>query len=101
MERRDMILNGPKSVELTADEESRLRKSRDDGALYLALTSSAGWKHLVENFINKEISQNRYLIAKTEELADIRAAQRELFDLLSFVDSRIKAGQEAFERLRK
>lgn len=98
--RRDMILNDPKSIELTIDEVSKLRKSREDGGMYLALTGSSGWKHLMENFINRRISQERYLMAKSEELTDIRAAQRELFDLLQFINKRIEDGLKAFELLK-
>ncbi len=101
MERRDMILNDTKSAELTAEQESKLRKAVEIGGLYLALVNSPGWKDLLNQFINQRISQERYLTAKSEELADTRAAQKELFDLLQFVNKRVEDGQKAFEKLQK
>lgn len=101
MDRKDLLMNDTKSVELTTEQESKLRKSCDDGGMYLALVSSSGWKHLMENFINRRISQERYLMAKAEELTDIRAAQREIFDLLNFVNKKIEEGEKAFKMLKK
>jgi hypothetical protein len=98
-ERRDMIINDTKSAELTAAEELKLRKVAEDGGSYLAMINGPGWKDLLDKFINRRISQERYLIAKSEDLADTRAAQKELFDLLQFVSKRVEDGQKAFERL--
>jgi hypothetical protein len=101
VERRDMIVNDTKPVELTAEEESKLRKAEQDGGSYLAMVNSPGWKDLLDKFINRRISQERYLTAKSEDLADTRAAQKELFDLLQFVNKRVEDGKKSFEKLHR
>ena len=99
VERRDMILNDTEPTALTVEQESKLRKVAEDGGSYLAMINSPGWKDLLDQFINRRISQERYLMAKSEELADTRAAQRELFDLLQFVNKRVEDGQKSFNKL--
>lgn len=99
MERRDMIVNETESTELTEEQVSKLREVATIGGSYLALVNCPGWKDLLDKFINRRISQERYLMAKSTELSDTRAAQKELFDLLQFVNKRIEDGQKSFERL--
>lgn len=101
VERRDMIMNDSEKAELTAEQESKLREVATIGGSYLALVNSPGWKDLLNKFINQRISQERYLTAKSEELSDIRSAQKELFDLIQFVNKRVEDGQKAFEKLHK
>lgn len=100
MDRRDLLLESPEGEKITPEEESKLRKVAEVGSMYLSLTSSSGWKNLME-YISKQISQDRYLTAKTDDLADIRSAQKALFDLLHYVSSNIDAGQRAYQRLQK
>ena len=101
MDRKELLLQDTSTEELTSEQVSKLRKAAEDGGTYLGLTGTSGWKHLLENFINKQISQDRYLTAKNEDLADIRAAQRELFNMLSFINRKIEDGQKSYERLQK
>jgi hypothetical protein len=101
MDRRDLLLESTEGEKITPEEESRLRKAAEIGGMYLSLTSTAGWKHAMNEYISKQISQDRYLTAKTEELADIRAAQKALIDFLHYVKSNIDAGEKAYKRLQK
>lgn len=101
MDRKGLLLEEAASKrELTRGDEQKLKKAVEDGGIFLTLVSSPGWKKLVDEFINLRTSQERYLVAKAEDLADIRAAQRELFDLLRFVKNKIGDGQKSFEMLR-
>jgi len=100
MDRKDMLLEqafveGEKSPEA----EQRLKKATDIGSMYLALTSTPGWKDLMTRFIDVRLSQDRYLDGKTEDLPDIRAAQRELIELLRFVKNEIATGTKSFKML--
>lgn len=101
MDRKELLLEEADSTrDISRVDEQRLRKAVDDGGAYLALVSSPGWKKLVEEYINKEISQDRYLTAPVNELADIRAAQRALINLLRFVSLKVEEGQKSFDMLR-
>ncbi len=100
MSRRDMILNETKPAELDGVDVSKLKKVREEGGIYLALIDSPGWKHLMANFLERQISQERYLTANVEELTDIRAEQRVLFNLLQFVNKKVENGSKAFETLK-
>lgn len=101
MDRKDLLLEeAPPTKTLSPDEEQRLRRAADKGSIYLALTSSPGWKDLLDEFINKRLAQERYFSAKTEELADVRAAQRELMDLLQFVKRQVTEGEKAYRMLK-
>ncbi|MEM2991147.1 MAG: hypothetical protein QXQ02_08210 [Halobacteria archaeon] len=97
MDRRDFIFA---DIQQEKQNEELLRKAIDEGGLYIELVNSAGWKALLEDYINKRLSQDRFLSAKTEELADIRAEQRELFGLLRFIQRKIDQGQRALEMLK-
>jgi hypothetical protein len=102
VERRDLLMEeASQRRELTSEEEQKLRKAVDDGSLYLALTNSAGWKKLLEEYINIEVSQEKYLMAPTEKLADIRAAQLALIHLIQFIQLKVKAGQDSFNMLKE
>ena len=101
-DRKDLLLSEvPSDRELSQEEEQRLRKAADKGGMYLTLASSPGWRNLLEEFINIRLAQERYFEAKTEDLADIRAAQKELIDLLRFVKTAIADGEKAYRQLRK
>jgi len=101
VDRKDLLLEEATSKrELSPDEERKLKKAVDDGGTYLALVNSPGWKQLYEEYIQSEISQDRYLAARTEDLADIRAAQRALFHLLRFIALKIEGGKESYELLK-
>lgn len=102
MDRKDLLLEeAPADRELSQEEEHRLKQAADDGGIYLAMTSGPGWKKLVSDFINVRLAQDRYLGAKTEDLADIRAAQKELIDLLQFVKRAIEEGEKSYKMLKK
>lgn len=100
MERKDMLLeNSSKEDKISPEEEKKLRKAAEDGGGYLTMINGAGWKLLIDNFISKRISQERYLMAPGSDLADIRAAQKELYELLHFVKHAIDEGQKAYTKL--
>ena len=101
VDRRDLILESSDGEKMTPEEEVKLRKTAEIGSMYLSMVGSTGWKHMVETYINKQISQERYLTANADELADIRAAQKALFDFLHYVSSNIDAGEKAYKRLQK
>jgi hypothetical protein len=102
MDRKDLLLEQtPTERELSQNEESRLKKAVDDGGIFLALVSSPGWKKLMNDFISGRLAQDRYLGAKTEDLADIRAAQKELIDLLQFVKRAVEEGEKSYKMLNK
>jgi putative NIF3 family GTP cyclohydrolase 1 type 2 len=101
MDRRDLLLESSEGEQITPEEETRLRKAAEIGGMYLGLTSHAGWKHAMSEYISKQISQDKYLTAKTEDLADVRAAQKALIDFLHFIKSNIDAGEKAYKRLQK
>jgi hypothetical protein len=102
MDRKDLLLEQtPTERELSQNEESRLKKAIDDGGIFLALVSSPGWKKLMNDFISGRLAQDRYLGAKTEDLADIRAAQKELIDLLQFVKRAVEEGEKSYKMLNK
>ena len=98
--RKDLLLNNSEAEKLKADDELKLKKTSECGGMYYALVNSPGWKDLMENFINHEISQEMYLNAEIEKLADVRAAQKKLFEMLQFINGRVDAGQKAFEFLK-
>ncbi len=101
MDRKDLLLNeAPSERELLPEEEQRLRRAADKGGIYLTLVSSPGWKNLLEEFLNPRLAQDRYFEAKTEDLADIRAAQKELIDLLRFVKNAIVEGEKSYKTLK-
>ena len=101
MDRKELLLESSEKKELTSEEELKLRKAAEVGAMYLAMKDSPGWKDLMEKYLSRQISQERYLEASAENLADIRAAQKSLFDLLNFINKRIDDGEKAFKTLRK
>lgn len=100
-DRKDLLLNTSEDYRITPEEEVKLRKAAEVGGMYLAMTNSPGWKDLLEKYLNRQISQEKYLEAPTENLADIRAAQKSLFDLLQFINKRIDDGEKAFKTLKK
>ena len=101
MERKDLLLESTEGAKMTPEDEKKLRKAAEVGSMYLSLVNSSGWKHLMETYISKQLSQDRYLNAKVDELADIRAAQKALFDFLHYVGRNVDDGQKAYERLQK
>ena len=101
VDRKELLLESSDSEKITPEEENKLRKAAEIGSMYLSMVGSSAWKHLVETYINKRISQDRYLTAKRDDLADIQAAQKELFDFLHYVSSTIDAGEKAYKRLQK
>jgi len=101
MDRKSLLLEAPSEPALDVEEEAKLRKATEDGGKYLTLVNSAGWKDLVENFINPRLSQDRYLTADKEDLSDVRAAQKELFLLLQYVAKKVDDGTKAYQKLTK
>lgn len=102
MNRKELLLEEADSKRvLTREEEQKLRKAVDDGGAYLDMVNSRGWQKLLEEHINVELSQERYLTAKVEDLADIRAAQRALVNLLRFVNAKVEDGKKSLSRLRE
>lgn len=99
MDRKDLLLEASLEPETSGEEVAKLRKAAEDGGKYLTMVNSAGWKDLVENFINPRLSQDRYLLSSKEDLADVRAAQKELFTLLQFVNKKVDEGTKAYQKL--
>lgn len=94
-----LLENSSEADRLSTEEENKLRKAAEDGGGYLTMVNGAGWKKLVDTYISKRISQERYLMAANADLADIRAAQKELYELLHFVNRKIDEGQKAYAKL--
>jgi len=101
MDRKELLLESSVHKEITTEEEVKLRKAAEVGAMYLSMKDSPGWKDLMEKHINRQISQERYLEAPNDQLADIRAEQKSLFTLLNFIKNRIDEGDKAFKTLKK
>ena len=101
MNRRDLLLEESPEADIPVEEEHKLRKSVEEGSMYLALISTPGWKHLMKNWVDKHLATERFFTAPKEELSEVRAAQKELSDLLRYVAGQVEAGQRAFERLQK
>ena len=99
--RKEMLEGEVEAHPLTVMDVSRLRVAMDKGNSFKALTEMPGWKKLMDDFITPQMSQNMYLSASREDLADVRAAQRKLGELLLFINDKIKNGQEAFEELQR
>ena len=101
MDRKELLLESSEPKSITAEEEAKLKKAAEVGAMYLSMKDSPGWKDLMEKHISRQISQERYLEAANESLADIRAEQRALFNLLNFINKRVDEGEKAFKALKK
>jgi hypothetical protein len=102
MERKDMLV-GKADVpqrQVPVESEQKLSESVDEGASYLNMMESRGWKLLVKNFINPRSSLNRILAQPGGRSRDeATSAVAELVELMKYINGRITDGQKDHEKL--
>jgi hypothetical protein len=98
VDRKDLLMNEVDKPSRKLDIET-LSKNVNEGSALLNMKETFGWKLLYEKFIEPRVNQNRYLMASKDDLIETRAAMRELNEMLSFIDNRIKEGITSFEKL--
>jgi len=102
MDRKDLLLQWEVPSEpLIWQDEPNLADKTDKGAAYSLLKESRGWKLLLSEFITPRKSLDRFLKTKTtQERHEIWGALKELEELISHVEGRIKEGNDAAKQLR-
>jgi len=100
LSRKDLLMDGSSSTPpLSDDEKSKLRNVVVDSNEFASLAEHPGWKKLIRDFIEPRLSSSVFLAAKKDELCCVQSRQRVLTDLLVFVNSKIKDGEKAYEKL--
>jgi hypothetical protein len=101
-DRKDLLLQGetPEKPVFQRDESS-LAEFTDKGTAYSILKESRGWKMLLNEFITPRKSLDRFLKTKTgQERHEVWGALKELDELISFIEGRIKEGNDAAKQLK-
>ena len=100
MDRKDMLLADAPERPKPQQSEQKLADSVDEGASYLGMLETRGWKLLVKNFIEPRSSLNRILAqSRGRERDAATEAVAELTELMKYIDGRIKDGRKANEDL--
>lgn len=103
MDRKDMLLaeaGGFRPPQPKRDVQT-LTEVRDEGASYLELVETRGWKLLLKKFLEPRSSVNRILSQPGGRSRDeATAAVAELVELKNYVEGRIKEGLKAHEELK-
>jgi hypothetical protein len=86
---------------MTSDEEAKLRNEVESGSMLSMMISSLGWKYLKEKFISRKLDHKVIIYAPPDELQNIRAEQRVLFEMLEFINKAIENSEKAHKKLRK
>lgn len=101
IERKDMLLaaDSPERPK-PAQSETKLAETLDEGASYLQLIDTRGWKLLVKNYIEPRSSLNRILAQPGGRQRDEAiAAVAELEELKKYINGRIADGKKANDEL--
>jgi hypothetical protein len=98
-DRRDLVVEETPKRQVQEDKP-KLQELVDEAGIYLSLTTSLGWKKLMKDYLVPKTSMNRLLVAQRDELEDERAGVRELTSLLNFIDSKVKEGTRAYDKLK-
>ena len=101
MERKDLLLKGDTPErQVPQQSEEKLSELIDEGASYLNLIDSRGWKLLVKNFIDPRSSINRILATpggRSRDEATMGVA--ELIELMKYISGKIDEGKKANTQL--
>ena len=97
MDRKDMLVKADAQERpMPQKSEQKLSETVDEGASYLNLVDSRGWKLLVKNFLDPRSSLSRILAQPGGRLRDeATAAVAELVDLMKYINGRIEEGKKA------
>ena len=98
MDRKELLMAGETKPVREVDPKV-LAKDVEVGTALLGMRETYGWKLLYETYIKSRVDQNRFLTASPEDLADTRAAMKELSDMLNFINSSIEKGTKAYLKL--
>jgi hypothetical protein len=98
MNRKQLIDEDFKRPDVPIDSD-RLNREVDIGVALAHMADTRGWKLLIESYIAPKLDPNRFLTAPKEDLGEVRAAIKELSDLINYVDNQIKSGVKAWDRL--
>lgn len=100
MERKDMLLTEVPERPKPQQTEHKLAEAVDEGASYLNLLDSRGWKLLVKNFIEPRSSLSRILaLPRGRERDAATEAVAELAELMKYINGRITDGRKANDEL--
>ena len=98
MDRKDLIMQA--EVKKSDMTEPKLVEQVDEGATLIQMMETRGWKLLYSKFIEPRNSLTRILVATTNnDRNEACGGVKELTELMSFINGRIKKGQEAHEQL--
>ncbi len=95
LSRKDLLVSETKAPPSITDREDTIL---EEGMAFAQMRGTYGWKLLVERYIAPKVAKNRFFTAKTEELAEIRSAMKELQDLVDLIDRRVEEATKIAER---
>jgi len=95
-DRKELLLSeGTREVNPKAGMEAT---TLEEGTAFAQMRNTYGWKLLMERYVAQKLERNRFLTANKEELGEVRAAMKELQDLVDIVERRINDALKISER---
>ena len=101
MDRKDLLMKGDvPGRQVPQQSEQKLSELIDEGASYLNLLETRGWKLLVKNFLDPKSSLSRILAQPGGRARDeATAAVAELVELTKYINGKIDEGKKANTQL--
>ncbi len=98
-DRKELLMEGDRPKRNI--DRDKLIRDLDEGRAIASMLEMRGWQIVHEKFIKPHMSDDLFYSADKADLADVRAAMRVLKELMSFIDSRIKAANDASEKINQ
>jgi len=97
IDRKSMLVR-PESGQPVVPQE-KLEKQVTEGNAFISLVNNAGWKKLVKEFIEPNVSLDALWGVKDEDLPIQRAKMKVYKELLDYVERKVNEAVKAFETL--